>query len=85
MRTKLKNESRYTGIFKESAISFGLFYRLGDAFIPKFGLEIFNFNFGLSYDITTSGLGGSGGYEISLQYIIPNKLLYGKSTSPKMY
>ncbi|MBL4592304.1 MAG: PorP/SprF family type IX secretion system membrane protein [Flavobacteriales bacterium] len=85
LRTRLKNESRYTGIFKESAISFGLFYRLGDAFIPKIGLEIFNFNLGLSYDITASGLGGAGGYEISLQYIVPNPMRYGKGSSPKMY
>jgi len=85
LRTKLKNESRYTGIFKESAISFGLFYRIGDAFIPKLGMEIFNFNLGLSYDVTASDLGGTGGYEISLQYIVPNPLRYGKGTSPKMY
>lgn len=85
LRTKLKNESRYTGLFKESALYFGLFYRLGDAFIPKLGLEIFNFNIGLSYDVTASGLGGAGGYEISLQYIVPNPMRYGKGSSPKMY
>ena len=85
VRTKLKNESRYTGIFKESAMSFGLFYRIGDAFVPKLGMEIFNFNLGLSYDVTTSGLGGAGGYEISLQYIVPNPMRYGKGSSPKMY
>jgi len=84
LRTKLKNESLYTGIFKESAISFGLFYRIGDAFIPKLGLEMFNFNLGLSYDVTTSGLSGTGGYEISLQYIVPNSR-YGIGSSPKMY
>lgn len=84
-RTKLKVESRYTGIFKESAISFGLFYRVGDAFIPKLGMEIFNFNLGLSYDVRVSGLSGASGYEISLQYIIPNAMRYGKGTSPKMY
>ena len=85
-RTKLKNESRYTGIFKESAMSFGLFYRVGDALIPKVALEIMNFNLGVSYDVTTSGLaGGAGGLEVSLQYIIPTELRYGKGTSPKMY
>lgn len=84
-RTKLKNESRYTGIFKESAVSFGLFYRYGDALIPKLGLEIFNFNLGVSYDVTTSALSGAGGLEVSLQYIVPVELRYGKGTSPKMY
>ncbi len=85
VRTKLKNESRYTGIFKESAIYLGLFYRAGDALIPKMGLEIYDFNLGVSYDVTTSTLSGANGFEFSLQYIIPNPLLYGKGTSPKMY
>jgi len=84
-RTKLKNEARYTGIFKESAMSIGLFYRVGDALIPKIGLEIFNFNLGISYDITTSGLSGGNAMEFSLQYIVPSAMLYGKGTSPKMY
>ena len=88
-RTKLKNESRYTGIFKESALSLGLFYRVGDAFIPKLALEMFNFNLGVSYDFTASGLsgptGGNGGFEISLQYIVPVQQRYGKGTAPKMY
>ena len=88
-RTMLKTESRYTGIFKESALSFGLFYRAGDALIPKLALEIMNFNLGVSYDYTTSGLsepsGGNGGYEVSLQYIIPVEMRYGKGTAPKMY
>ncbi len=85
MRTKLKTESRYTGFFKESAMAFGLFYRLGDAFIPKVTLEIFNFNLGISYDITVGGLSGAGGLEISLQYFIPSEMRYGKGTTPKMY
>ena len=84
-RSKLKNESRYTGIFKESAMYLGLFYRVGDALIPKLGLEIFNFNLGISYDVTTSALSGAGGFEISLQYIVPGESRYGKGTSPKMY
>ncbi len=62
-RTKLKNESRYTGIFKESALYIGAFYRTGDAFIPKVGLEIFNFNLGISYDATVSGLSGINLYK----------------------
>lgn len=88
-RTVLKNESRYTGIFKESGLSLGIFYRVGDAFIPKIALELMNFNLGVSYDFTASGLsgatGGNGGLEISLQYIIPVQFRYGKGTSPKMY
>lgn len=88
-RTMLKNESRYTGIFKESALSIGLFYRAGDAFIPKVALEMMNFNLGVSFDFTSSGLseptGGNGGLEISLQYIVPVEMRYGKGSAPKMY
>ena len=84
-RTKLKSESRYTGIFKESALSLGLFYRTGDALIPKLSFEMFNFNLGVSYDLTTSGLSGGNAMEFSIQYLIPNQLTYGKGTSPKMY
>ncbi|MDF1673430.1 MAG: type IX secretion system membrane protein PorP/SprF, partial [Vicingaceae bacterium] len=88
-RSKLKNESRYTGIFKESALALGIFYRVGDAFIPKLALEMFNFNLGVSYDFTASGLseptGGNGGFEISLQYIVPVQQRYGKGSAPKMY
>lgn len=83
--SKLKNESRYTGIFKESSLSIGLFYRVGDAFIPKLGLDIYNFNLGLSYDMTVSGLNGTGGFEFSLQYLVPSGLQYGKGTAPKIY
>ncbi|MCB0402779.1 MAG: PorP/SprF family type IX secretion system membrane protein [Flavobacteriales bacterium] len=88
-RSKLKNESRYTGIFKESALAFGIFYRFGDAFVPKLSLEMMNFNLGVSYDYTVSGLGGptggNGGLEVSLQYIVPVEMRYGKGTTPKMY
>lgn len=88
-RTMLKNESRYTGIFKESALSVGLFYRTGDAFVPKVSLEMMNFNLGVSYDFTSSGLaeptGGNGGIELSLQYIVPVEMRYGKGSTPKMY
>lgn len=88
-RTKLKTESRYTGIFKESALLLGIFYRVGDSFIPKISLEMMNFNLGVSYDYTVSGLGdptgGNGGLEVSLQYIVPTAMMYGKGTAPKIY
>ena len=88
-RTKLKTESRYTGIFKESALLVGVFYRVGDSFIPKISLEMMNFNLGISYDYTVSGLGdptgGNGGLEMSLQYIVPTQSRYGKGTAPKIY
>ncbi len=84
-RSMLKAESRYTGMFKESALSLGIFYRAGDALVPKLGLEIMNFNLGVSYDLTSSGLNGGNALEISLQYLVPVEDRYGKGTAPKMY
>ncbi len=85
LRYMIREESRYTGIIKESAVLFGCYYRLGDALIPSFMFEIANFAFGISYDINISSLkvasGGRGGIEISLRYINPNPFKY-KSGKP---
>jgi type IX secretion system PorP/SprF family membrane protein len=84
-RSMLKTESRYTGIFKESSLALGVFYRVGDAFIPKLALEIMDFNLGVSYDLTASGLGGGNALEVSLQYLVPIPNMVGKGSAPKMY
>ncbi|NQY08174.1 MAG: PorP/SprF family type IX secretion system membrane protein [Flavobacteriales bacterium] len=56
----------------ESAISIGALYQVGDAFIPYWQLEIFNFTLGVSYDINNSDLSrassAKGGIEISLSW-----------------
>jgi len=82
VRYRLKEESRYTGWIKETAVLLGGHYRVGDAFIASFTLEIANFALGISYDINVSGLtkasNGRGGIEISLRYINPNPFRYGK-------
>lgn len=48
----------------------GLYYRYGDAFIPMVGLEVHNFRFTFSYDVTTSSLSnfnhGLGATEFNL-------------------
>lgn len=76
VRYRMKEGSKYTGFIKESAVSFGGYYRAGDALIPAFMLEIANFAVGISYDINVSGLkvatAGNGGIEISLRYLNPN-------------
>ena len=85
MRMKLGNESRYTKVPKETAVSIGLFYRFGDAIIPKLSYEISHFTIGASYDITTSSLGGAGRFEISLQFINPNPFQAGRGNSSKFF
>ena len=56
-----------------TAIAIGAFQRIRDAFIVKISVDYRNFNFGLSYDITTSKLrranNSRGALEISLVYV----------------
>jgi len=83
-RYMLKEESRYTGIFKESALSLGGYFRTGDAIIPSALLEVGSFAFGITYDINVSKLkvatAARGGIELSLRYISPNPFKAGKGT-----
>ena len=55
------------------AVYTGVYYRYGDAIIPKFRLDMGDLSFSFSYDFTTSQLseisGTAGGPEIALIYI----------------
>lgn len=77
------SETRYSGLFKQSAILFGTHYRVGDAIIPQFYLQFSDFMFGVSYDYNNSSLSdatnGNGGLEISLKYVNKPKALQRKS------
>jgi len=81
-RHRLKEESKYTQLVKESAILFGLYYRFRDALIPTIMYEKANFSIGISYDINISNLklasSGRGGIEISFRYVSPNPFRYGQ-------
>lgn len=84
VRYRLKEESKYTGFFKEAAISIGSYYRVGDAFAPTIELEVASFALGFAYDFNTSGLtaatNGNGGPEIFIRFINPNPFAAGKGT-----
>lgn len=75
VRYILREGSRYTGLVKETALSIGGYYRVGDAIIPVLQLDIERFSVGISYDLNLSGLTvasqSRGGVEITLQYITP--------------
>tara|TARA_B100000809_G_C15109312_1_gene519959 strand:- start:572 stop:1639 length:1068 start_codon:yes stop_codon:yes gene_type:complete len=75
-RYNLKEDSKYTKFSNGAAISLGVHYRFGDAFIPSILIETGSFAFGVSYDLNLSGLSassnGQGGYEISIRYLSPN-------------
>lgn len=76
IRVNVKEKSKYTGVYKGTAVSFGAHYRLKDAIAPMVLLEHSNYSFGISYDVNVSGLTaatrGKGGIEISLKYVNPN-------------
>ncbi len=76
LRFTIRDDSKYTGFIKETALSLGAQYRLKDALIPVIIFEYAQYAIGLSYDINTSslrqGTQGRGGLEISLRYLNPN-------------
>lgn len=55
------------------AIYLGGYYRLGDAFIPKFKIDMGDLSFGLSYDFNVSSLASinqfAGGPELSVSFL----------------
>lgn len=85
VRYQLKAESKYTGMFKETAVSLGGYLRTKDAFIPSVSFEYANFAIGLTYDVTVSDLKTvsekKGGFEVSLKYINPNPFRGGETKS----
>jgi hypothetical protein len=79
IKLKFGNSTKYSGLFKESAIYFGSHFRLKDAIIPQVYLEFSDYMLGISYDYNNSELsnvtGGNGGFEISIRYINKPKAL----------
>lgn len=80
-----KEDSRYTGYIKRSALSLGGFYRNADAFILAGMVEFNSYAIGASYDLNLSKLTqastGRGGVEIFLRFVTPNPFLYQKKSS----
>jgi len=68
----IQDQSVYTKLRKASAISFGAYYRVGDALIPTMLLQWDKYAMGVSYDMTLSQLSGAskikGGLEVSLRF-----------------
>jgi type IX secretion system PorP/SprF family membrane protein len=76
IRYKLKQDSKYTGRNKGTALSLGAFYRSGDAIAATVLLEYSNYAIGWSYDINSSSLQSAshyrGGSEITIRFVNPN-------------
>jgi type IX secretion system PorP/SprF family membrane protein len=54
IRYRFKDETKTTGLKKETAILMGCYYRSADAIIPQFMLEVKSLAFGFSFDETIS-------------------------------
>lgn len=80
VRYTLKEESKYSGIIKESAVYLGGYIRMKDAIIPSVMIDFANFTLGITYDINVSRLNAAtdskGGIEFSLRFINPNPFTY---------
>lgn len=85
VRYQIRAESKYTGHFKETALSLGGYMRTRDALIPSILLEYSNFALGITYDVNVSSLkeasNKKGGVEISLRYVNPNPFRAGATKS----
>jgi type IX secretion system PorP/SprF family membrane protein len=66
-------DSQITDFKSSTSISFGGYYRVGDAIIPTVELQLAAFALAFSYDVNLSQLSGAssgqGGFEIGLKYI----------------
>jgi type IX secretion system PorP/SprF family membrane protein len=73
-RFLLRGSSRVTGYFEEMAISFGAYYRVGDAILANVIFDISGLSIGAAYDMNASKLTvaskGFGAFEVFLRYRI---------------
>ena len=85
VRYVLRQNSKYTGFVKGSALDLGAYYRVGDSFIPMVQIEFGSYALGVSYDANVSSLSrvaaGAGGFEISLRFLNPNPFMTGGGSS----
>lgn len=69
---QLRGASRHTGYFDEVSLSFGVYYRVGDALMANIIFDMAGFSVGAAYDLNISKLnvatGGIGGMEFFLRY-----------------
>jgi type IX secretion system PorP/SprF family membrane protein len=88
-RFMLRQDSKYTGYEKSTALSIGAFYRASDAIAMDMLLEYASYALGISYDLNVSPLYKAsdwrGGYELSLRYVRPNPFRKGIREVPSFF
>ncbi len=82
---RIKEGTKYTGIYNNTYLSFGLNYRSQDAIAPMLGMEIANYRFGVAYEFNISPLQSStnsqGSFEVTFQWAnFQNALFQGRRT-----
>lgn len=87
VRYMLKEDSKYTGFVKGSAISAGGYYRNKDAFVATALFEFASYGLGVSYDFNVSGLktvsSGRGGLEITFRFLNPAPFIFSQASFNK--
>lgn len=77
VKTRVQIKTKYTNFRKDMYISIGGWYRLEDALIFATRFDFNDFGLGISYDFTTSELGGllggAGAPEFTLSYVMSVK------------
>ncbi|MCX7696423.1 MAG: PorP/SprF family type IX secretion system membrane protein [Bacteroidales bacterium] len=86
VRYMLKEQSRYTGFIKSSAMTLGVYLRTRDAVNIITGFEFANYMLGFSYDVNISGLSkvskGNGAMEFFVRFITPSPEKMSRRNSP---
>jgi type IX secretion system PorP/SprF family membrane protein len=80
LRYRFKNATKITGVFSESGLNIGVYYRVNDAIIPQINLDMGKYAIGVSYDYNLSKYNkvskGNGGFEIYLKFISLDDALF---------
>jgi type IX secretion system PorP/SprF family membrane protein len=78
IKARLRNGTKYTGIYSESYFGFGLIHRVKDAIAPQVMVEFGSCKIGLLYELSVSQLSqaNKGGFEISFQWANARNALF---------
>jgi type IX secretion system PorP/SprF family membrane protein len=70
VKARMKNGTKYTGVFNESYFGFGIIHRFKDALAPQLLFEFGSYKIGILYELTVSNLSSAarGGFEVSFQW-----------------
>ena len=84
LRFQLQNGTKFTGLVQENALTVGIQTRVKDAITPIVLLELTDYAFGFSYDLSVSKLGtqnaAAGGFEITFRYTNMRDALWKRKT-----